>query len=460
MPRKLAPLVAVLLLLLTGCGRALPQVPPVTPAAPAAGVARTGVNAANRPTTDVAWVQRIPAAAYTIELARWGIPSNGTDATATTSGIQAAVDWAGRHGIGVVRLPAGTYLVGRPKTTDYLEGIVLPSNMVFEMSPKAVLKVVPNDRWNYCAIVLPTRTNVVIRGGTIAGDRATHTYTPRNGSTAHDEGHGICVWGLSRDVLIEQTRTTQMTGDGVLLLGGSTAGEFVRNITVRRLESDTNRRQGIAVVRGDGVLIEDCSIHHISGVQPQFGIDLETPVGKGNSRNILIRSSWFSDNRGGHIANFDARNAWVESNTMTQSPGVPQLDGPVIIHQNVDMTVVDNRITMNEKTANGLVGIMAYSSGAAVTTTATTYVHGNTCTRCGLQLRDLGPLDIRGNTFSTGFVALANVTVQLHSNAVTQTSRPGYSFSQVTGAASGNTLNGAPKPIPLSSTPYTADWLG
>lgn len=454
-----AALGVTLLVGLAGCGQGAPARP--APASAGAG-STTPLDASGRPVVDTSFARRLPAETYVVEPARWGIPTDGTDAVRTTEGLQAALDWASRHGFGTVRVPAGRYLVGKVVSDTYVQGISMPGAMALELAPEAQLRMVPNDRWNSCLVLVSNRTDVVVRGGSLVGDRDGHTYTPKDGSTAHDEGHGICVWGLSSRVLVEDVDLSRFTGDGVLVVGGSTATDSAKNIVIRRTVSHGNRRQGFSLVRVDGALLEDNTISEIRGTPPQFGIDIETPPGQGSSRNIVIARSWFRDNAGGHIANFDGHNVWVEDNTMGQTAGVPQTDAPVVIHPDTDMRILRNSITMTDPTANGLKGIVTYAPARQAADTAASEVAytiaSNTCTRCGFYVHDVAPVQLVGNTVADGVVAARNVRLTLSDTTVTRASGPGYSFSEVTGTATGNLLNGQPVSIPLSDTPLTLGW--
>lgn len=425
------------------------------PARPAA------VAASARPAVDTGFLSTMSPRDYTIELDRWGIRNDGTSAIETTDRMQAAIDWASQHGYGTVRIPKGTYLLGKQLTSDSVEGLRLPSDMTVRMATGTVLRIVPNSSWNYCLLTISARRNVQVVGGVLVGDRDTHTYTPRasDGSTAHDEGHGICVWNQSSSVVIDGLVMRDFTGDGVLVHGGGTSASMLtRDVVVRNSEIYRCRRQGVSVVRGQRVVVENNDIHDISGVAPQFGIDLETPKGQGRSSDVLIRGNRFRNNAGGHVVNFDATNVWIDSNTMSQDAGKAQVDGPVILHKTGDATVVGNQITMTDRTVNGLVGVLTYSDGVPLTSGPPTTVSDNTCVSCGIFLRDLPPSSVERNTLTNGYVAVQRMNVQLNDNVVTQTVRYGYSFDKVTGAAAGNQLNGSLYPIPLSATAYTANW--
>lgn len=427
-------------------------------AAPATVAA--GVTSRPQPVVDETFLRGMSPREYTVEVARWGIHDDGTEAVETTDRLQAALDWASEHGYGTVRIPAGTYLVGKQVTPDSVEGLRIPSDMTLRMTPATVLRIVPNSSWNYCVLMISARRNVQVVGGVIEGDRDTHTYVPRttDGSTAHDEGHGVCIWNRSSKVVLDGMVIRSVTGDGVLVHGGGTSVEFTSDVVVRHSQISNCRRQGVSVVRGLRVVIDGNYIHDIAGVPPQFGVDLETPKGQGHSRDILISGNRFSNNAGGHVVNFDATNAWVDSNTMTQDAGRSQSDGPVILHKGTDGTVVGNSITMTDRTANGLVGILSYSDGTPSSPGPGTTVSDNTCASCGILLRDLPSSTIARNRLSNGYVAVQRMDVRLTDNVVTQTARYGYSFDRVTGTATGNRLNGSPYPIPLTTTPYTDKW--
>lgn len=173
----------------------------------------------------------------TIDLAQWDIPSNGTQAVKTTDNLQAAIDDAIDKGFNHITIPDGTYLVGKFGNAIYQRGIELHSNMTLVLSPNTILKMAPNDKWNYCVIAVNGKENVIIRGGTIIGDRTEHVYTPRaGGGIAHDEGHGICLQSGTKKVLVENMVIRDLTGDGLLLVNE------IEDVTIRDNNIWNNRR--------------------------------------------------------------------------------------------------------------------------------------------------------------------------------------------------------------------------
>lgn len=412
------------------------------------------------PYVDTSFLGSFSPREYIVEVARWGIPVDGSDATLTTERLQAAVDWASIHGFGVVRVPKGVYLLGRKVSPDDVEGLRVPSDMDLRLASGTVFRMVPNDAWNSCLITISNQRNVRISGGTFEGDKDTHTYTPRasDGSTAHDEGHGMCIWNQSSRVMVERVRMHGFAGDGILIHGGTSG--MTRDVVIRESEIFASRRQGISVVRGQNVVIEANYIHDIAGIAPEFAVDLETPKGQTPSRDITISGNRLENNAGGHIVNFDATNLWIEGNTLSQAAGVGQVDGPIILHNRTDGVIRDNRITMTDRTVNGRIGILTYSDGTPIASGPSTTVADNTCVNCAIALRDMAPSRIERNIVQNGHISLQRIAIVLSGNSVTQTTRAGYSFDRVSGSASGNRLNGASYGIPLSASPYTANWYG
>jgi mannuronan 5-epimerase len=413
------------------------------------------------PDVDTSFLESFGPREYTVEVGRWGIPTDGTQATLTTERLQRAVDWASVHGFGVVRIPKGVYLLGRKVSPDDVDGLRVPSDMDVRLAAATVFRMVPNDAWNSCLLTISGQRNVRVSGGVFEGDKDTHTYTPRasDGSTAHDEGHGICIWSQSAGVVVERVTMRGFTGDGILVHGGGTTG-MTRNILIRDSEISACRRQGVSVVRGQNVVIEGNYIHDIAGVEPQFGIDFETPKGQATSRNVRVTRNRLENNAGGHIVNFDATNMWIEGNTLSQAAGKSQIDGPIILHNHTDGVILDNHITMTDRTVNGRIGILTYSDGVPVASGPSTTVSNNSCANCAIVLRDMAPSRVEGNIVENGHITLQRISVVLDANVVTQTTRAGYSFDRVTGSANANRLNGAAYGIGLSAKPFTANWYG
>ncbi len=396
---------------------------------------------------------------YTLELDLWGVSNVGADALATTEGLQDALDWAAEQNIGKFIVPPGEYLIGKEGTSNYWAGIVLPSNMVFELDD-AVLRMDANDRWNYCIVAVRGAQDVVIRGGEIVGDRDEHVY---EGGGAHDEGHAICVEGNSERILIEDTVLREVTGDGVLIVGSGDEGNSCFDIVVRNSEIHHNRRQGVSIVGGVRVLIEDNEIHHISGTSPQFGIDVESLSFR--SADILIRNNHFNQNQGGDLVNTDGTNLWFEDNVCDQT-GLEehQSDGPIVHWGKSDQVVRGNTIIVTVGSSNGQWGLIGYSAndpdregfGLRGGNVQPNYFEDNTFIGGGMHLAKTSGFVVRNNVIEDGTMLGYNVEcVRIEDNDVTRESEV-YKFRNVAGESFGNIKNGEPVEFLMADdSPYT-----
>lgn len=421
-------------------------------------VAAEDLDAAGLPKLTFSTVQPTIASttSYTIDLEQWNIPNNGTDAVTTTANLQAAIDWAHTEGFGTVVLPEGTYLVGKDVNDIYQGGIEIHNNTEFVFSEGAVLQIDTNDKWNYCVISLDG-DNIIVRDGTIVGDRDSHIFTPResDNATSHDEGHGICVWNNSNIVLIDNMIIKNTTGDGSLVLDAT-------DVTFTNNNIYNNRRQGISIVGGTRITITDNEIHHISGTSPQFGIDIE---GAGRvDEDILIQNNSFHHNTGGDIVNTSGKNVYILDNTLEQGDGNTYVDGPLVSWHKTHNIIARNIVTMATGSVNGRLGYIQYSSGGEKGHNRATYVHDNVLNNCGMYMYKSADADVRRNKFLGYFVAFSDFdNVVLIDNVVTYSQEHtnlrycwSYRFKEATGFASGNTLEGELQDLPLSeSEPYT-----
>lgn len=400
---------------------------------------------------------------YELELDRWEISNAAGDPIETRTRINDALSWASENGFDQVRVPAGTYLVGEVTNDAYAGGIELPPNMTLELANGAVIQMATNDRWNYCVVV--ANNNTKIRGGQIIGDRATHRYETAE-PEGDDEGHGICVWTAIDRVLIEDTEIRDLTGDGVLIVGSKGTDDEPEapstNITIRRNDIHHNRRQGVSVVGGHRVVIENNHIHHIEGTSPQFGIDIE---GAGRSdEDILIYRNHFDHNAGGDIVTSTGKNVWIQENTMTQcqvnaageyDPELScdlseQVDGPIVLWKETDNVVINNEIRMSLRTVNGFWGLIGYTErdGPVRENPIGNYIAGNTFYDAGIHMTHNLRTVIANNTLHEG-VLLGHMLgcTRLENNRIQRTQSEHYKLRHVAGVADGNILNksaGAP----------------
>ena len=170
-----------------------------------------------------------------------------------------------------VIIPAGTYLI------DAVTHLNINSNQTIKLDESAVLKAIPNDQTGYAVVNINNVSNVHISGGTIQGDKATHT-----GSTG-EWGHCISVNNGSSNITIEKMRLIDAWGDGLYING-------VTNLVTKDLWIENDRRNGISVISVDGYIAENTTIKDISGTAPEAGIDFEPNDAAGKLKNILVKN--------------------------------------------------------------------------------------------------------------------------------------------------------------------------
>jgi hypothetical protein len=345
--------------------------------------------------------------------------ATGDGVTNDTAALNAAATAAvGR----TLWVPPGTYMVDGTNNSTFgvptTGGWMLPSNTRVEMAAGAVIKVIPNGLAQYSAILISNADNVKIRGGSVVGDRATHTYlnyfdtlaqmnsgdyrTKRinDGTTVfpdgetgyvwadganngtylrtagawakqsgtlpnyftHEFGFGIHIVGGS-NVVVDGVRMESFTGDGLFVINRSLAVPAT-GIKVVNCTFDSNRRQGISLIHGRDIQISSnlflntgIRLNNQDGTLPRSGIDIESgDVTKADG--VTISGNVFRAN-GASVIVFDGNNVTVTGNQIK--------DGPISYGFGANITVSGNSLTNAGITGNG-----------ARTTIATTYTRSGT----------------------------------------------------------------------------------
>ena len=417
---------------------------------------------------------------YNIVLEVWDIPNNRQEPRKTTENLQKAIDWAHGNGYSKVILPPGHYLLGIEAAAKYpwgwtkgknrednfaMHGLTVPSNMELILDSSAVLEMVSNDKVMYCIICIEDVTDVIIRGGTLKGDRQTHIFTPHHNRTTHEWGHGILISNKVHRILVTNMEIKDVTGDGVYVrTEKSYKGS---DITIKNNDIHNARRQGVSIVGGLRVKIENNEIHHIKGISPQFGVDIEGPWTI--TKDVVIHRNNFHDNRGGDVVNSDGKNVFITENMMVESDSYSYVDGPLVTHHKTYQVIAHNNITMKTESVNGLLGYIQYSRGGPKGHNHTTYVHDNYCQGCGMYMYKSADADIRRNKFIGYFLGLVHfqnaVVVDNHVEVPKKRDvcNWSYRFKNTTGKAMGNTYatnsepdNVEPYQIPLNEQqPWT-----
>lgn len=232
------------------------------------------------------------------------------DNTDDTFAIEQAIAAAEAKGGGTVWIPAGTYMINAVqniclRNTDPC-GIKVPSNITLHLSKQAILKAIPNHSERYSIFTFQESKNAALIGGILVGERHAHEQNIRNEKVKKGQwGHGVQLVS-ARNVLIEDVTARDFWGDGFEVLDSQRqhiskkAKIQTADLTFRRITADGNRRQGLSILDGKNILIEDSVFKNTHGHLPEAGIDIE-PENSETVDTLIIRNSKFINNSGGGI---------------------------------------------------------------------------------------------------------------------------------------------------------------
>lgn len=127
--------------------------------------------------------------------------ATGDGASDDTAAIQQAINEVGQAGGGTVIIPGGTYMI------DAEISLRMHDNVTLKMQDDTILQTMTNNAPQYDLILINKVHNAHVIGGTLIGDRDTHTGT--NG----EWGMGIRILG-SQNVVIENVIAKDFWGDG------------------------------------------------------------------------------------------------------------------------------------------------------------------------------------------------------------------------------------------------------
>jgi len=306
-----------------------------------------------------------------------------------TAAIQAAIDSLPSDG-GTVTVPAGRYMI------NALKPIRLRSHTRLLMDSMATLAAIPTSASRYWVIKVWNVTDVRIVGGNVVGERAQH-----KGSTG-EWGYGINISG-SKNVVVKAVNVSDFWGDGVLV-GATGSGRYLQpsdNVTIDRVVSSNNRRQGLTIGPSQHVYIFNSTFQGSRGTLPEAGIDIE-PQDQGPVSTVRLENNTFADNHGNGIElHANISDITITGNTLTGNHGFGMLaiSAPYLT------------ITNNNGNKNGLAAVGVSGTTHNVSITGNTLQWNSTRymspTKSGGALdRDLqigtstSAISVSGNVFS------------------------------------------------------------
>lgn len=189
--------------------------------------------------------------------------------------------------------------------TDYADPMntsILQPQSNSHITINGTIQLISNDRTHYNIIGIIDKDNILLDGtGEIIGDVETHT------GTTGEWGHGVLISG-SRNISVKDLRISYCWGDGLSvsyaekiltdkgLVNSPYSPPEIINIT--NIKSSYNRRLGISIINGDGIILENSITEGngtINGTSPKAGLDIE-PNPNQSVNNVIVSGCLFYDN--------------------------------------------------------------------------------------------------------------------------------------------------------------------
>lgn len=261
---------------------------------------------ATRAAMDPVMQGRIATTIVSVNVRDFGaVPLSQNGGAGANAGVQAAIDYVATKGGGEVVVDADYWIKAHVPDPDGgnslldVGGVAMKDGVHLRFTANGIFRVIPNSEWKYQCIRVFNKTNVRISGpGRIIGERGSHGTNPIK---AGEWGYGVSVQGGS-NITIEDVTVTDMWGDGIdvtFVNPDSLGRRPPKNVIVRNVVCDGNRRQGMSLEAGDWVLIEDSKFINTGGTTgtlPMNGLDIEPSNDTTQCSNIMVRRCRFENN--------------------------------------------------------------------------------------------------------------------------------------------------------------------
>lgn len=182
----------------------------------------------------------------------------------------------------------GAYHVS--STNNNNEVLLVPSKTSISFNGSIILS--PVNSPTYSVFTIKNSNSVLIRGcGSIIGDK--DITTVQRG----EHGMGISICGESSDITIDGLNISYCFGDAIYIGTEVKNKTYLEphNISIKNCELHHCRRQGISIVIGRSIKIDNCYIHDIKGTAPESAIDIEPQYEGHHIYNVSITNSIFND---------------------------------------------------------------------------------------------------------------------------------------------------------------------
>lgn len=254
--------------------------------------------------------------------------AKGDGSNDDTANIQKALDTCA-----TILVPDGTYMVNAITHISINTG-----NKLF-LNNNTTIKAITNSANNYAIIHISNAKDVEISGGTIEGDRETHT------ASTGEWGMCVSIVDGSDNVYIHDINLINAWGDGLYC---NTTG----SVRTERVYVKDARRNGYSIISADNFISNQDVIEDTHGTSPQSGVDIEPNLDTDILNNVIFNDLTTKNNSAnGFIAALrgvsgvniklnnlksigDNRGIWVQSKNTTT--GQIEIVDPFIIRSTVN----------------------------------------------------------------------------------------------------------------------------
>ena len=228
------------------------------------------------------------------------IGAKGDGIVDDTIALNAIVQFAKTSKIGGIWFPDGTYMIKAQDDNDPFPayagrdgGIIIDCPLRITLHPAATLKAITGNKGGYAIVNIKNATNVYFDGGKIVGERYTHI------GTEEESGFGIQIIG-SENIYIKDVNISDCWGDGICTIYRANALPYKQsnNLHFDGVVSKNNRRQGMSLIDGRNIRINNCEFSGSNGALPESGLDIEPDNGCSMITDVLVSNCIFDGNAG------------------------------------------------------------------------------------------------------------------------------------------------------------------
>ena len=215
----------------------------------------------------------------------------------------------------------------------------------------------------YRVFLINEKDDVEICGdGGIIGDRDSKTF---KGNNTYEYGVGIGIYN-STNISIHDISIEKMIGDGIYIT--ATEQGRTENIHIFNTKLKYNRRQGISLIAGNNVLINNNYFGYTGGTQPEAAFDLEPNQAYQTSSNVYFCDNILEYNNDGihiHDKKAPANNVIIDNNTAYSRSVNNSIEGGYMLYGGCNVVIANSGGSIKIKNQE-MVNLVIYKNTGSV----------------------------------------------------------------------------------------------